>query len=482
MSNITTPLCENCGAALLVKASLCSFCAQTIQTPFSALPTQQRPFAPGVVIAGRYRIEAKIGEGGFGVVYKAIDTAEQNRLVALKQITLSALNAQEQIEATASYNREVTLAASLRHKHLATLYDHFTDAENWYLVLEYIDGQTLEETLAQEPDGCLLIGEVIAIGQALCDVLGYLHLQDPPIIFRDVKPANVMRAKDGQIYLIDFGIARHYQIGQNKDTGPLGSPGYAAPEQYGRAQTDRRTDIYGLGATLQTLLTGKDPLEIRAQGLPPDCEIPAELHTLILRMLDQDPVQRPSFMLSVSTVLKKLQKRYPRMVPRKSPVPFAWLAPLWVLFIQIVGMFLFRLPLEAYLILSLLVVVISGGVQVYRQYQRRSQRTRKRSTIQKPTWKGMQNTLKEILTVSAGWISYPFIYSIFNPLRSLFDHFQLSLFLAMLVYLIAGIGGLFTIDKYRQSFQKAATTSAPPQDQPQAQPLLMYQSIPRRKP
>lgn len=181
MSNITARLCENCGTTLPMDASLCSFCAQTIQIPFSALPAQQRPFAPGVVIAGRYCIEAKFGEGGFAVVYKAIDTAKQNRLVALKQITLSALNAQEQIEATDSYNREVTLAANLRHKHLATLYDHFTDAENWYLVLEYIDGQTLEETLAQEPDGCLPIGEVIAIGQALCDVLGYLHLQDPPI-------------------------------------------------------------------------------------------------------------------------------------------------------------------------------------------------------------------------------------------------------------------------------------------------------------
>jgi hypothetical protein len=94
----------------------------------------------------------------------------------------------------------------------------------------------------------------------------------------------------------------------------------------------------------------------------------------------------------------------------------------------------------------------------------------------------MQNTLKEILTVAAGWISYPFIYSIFNPLRSLFDHFHLGLFFAMLVYLIMGMGGLFTIGKYRQSFQKAATTPAPPQDQPQAKPLLIYQRLPNHRP
>lgn len=90
----------------------------------------------------------------------------------------------------------------------------------------------------------------------------------------------------GQVYLIDFGIARRYRTGQLRDTGPLGSPGYAAPEQYGRAQTTPQTDIYGLGATLQTLLTGREPLEIRTQGLPPHIHLPWELRALILQMMD----------------------------------------------------------------------------------------------------------------------------------------------------------------------------------------------------
>jgi serine/threonine protein kinase len=122
-----------------------------------------------------------------------------------------------------------------------------------------------------------------------------------------------------------LSLAQHL-IEQEKDTGPLGSPGYVAPEQYGRAQTDRRTDIYGLGATQQMLLTGKDSLEIHTHGLPSDCEIPVELHTLILRMLDPDPEQRPAFMLSVSTVLKKLQKSLKRPVQAK--FSDSWL-PMW---------------------------------------------------------------------------------------------------------------------------------------------------------
>jgi serine/threonine protein kinase len=251
----------------------------------------------------RYRILSRIGEGGYGTVYKARDQRQHGKLVAIKEINMSALSAQEKIEVTDTFNREIMLLSSLEHKSLPRIHDQFTDPEHWYIVMDYIEGETLEEVQARTPEGRLPTQQVIKIGTALCDVLSYLHNQDPAIIYRDVKPGNIMLTPWGQIYLIDFGIARRYQTGKLRDTGPLGSPGYAAPEQYGRAQTTPQTDIYGLGATLRTLLTGREPLEIHTQGLPPNIYIPWELQTLIMQMMDSDPDQRPESIADVKEAL-----------------------------------------------------------------------------------------------------------------------------------------------------------------------------------
>src|SRR5260370_28644391 len=150
------------------------------------------------------------------------------------------------IEATDSYNREVTLLSRLTHTNLPHIYDHFTDPEHWYLVMDFIEGETLEAHLTQV--GHLSVKETLNIAIQLTNVLGYLHSQEPPIIFRDVKPANIMRTPNGHLYLIDFGIARHFKPGQIADTIALGSPGYAAREQYSKvqSQTTPRSDIYSL--------------------------------------------------------------------------------------------------------------------------------------------------------------------------------------------------------------------------------------------
>lgn len=251
------------------------------------------PLKAGDLLAGHYKLLTQIGAGGFGTVYKARDQHKIGKLVAIKEINMAALNTQEKIEVTDSFNREITLLSNLTHKSLPRIYDQFTDPEHWYIVMEYIEGQTLEDLLARAPDNRLPTKQAVKIATALCDVLTYLHDQTPSIIFRDIKPGNIMLTPWGRIYLIDFGIARRYQPGKARDTGSLGSPGYAAPEQYGRTQTTTRTDIYGLGMTLQTLLTGKEPLEIRQQGLPPDVQIPWKLQTLINQMTDSDPLKRP---------------------------------------------------------------------------------------------------------------------------------------------------------------------------------------------
>ncbi len=207
----------------------------------------------------RYFIVSKVGEGGFGSVYKAVDQQGADRFVAIKEVRLLGLHPQAMMEASASFQREVGVLSQLDHPNLPRFYEHFQTPESWYLVMDFIPGETLEEYQSKAPDGRLLLSEVLDIGLQLCSILEYLHAQQPPIIFRDLKPGNIMRTPSGQLYLIDFGIARYFKPGQAKDTVALGSLGYAAPEQYGKAQTTPRADIYSLGAVLHQLLTTKDP-------------------------------------------------------------------------------------------------------------------------------------------------------------------------------------------------------------------------------
>ncbi|HEX6109209.1 MAG TPA: serine/threonine-protein kinase, partial [Ktedonobacteraceae bacterium] len=220
----------------------------------------QQPFFPvelllHTLFRNRYFILSQVGAGGFGSVYKASDTQSGDRLVAIKEVNLLGLHSQAMIEATTAFQREVSLLSQLDHPNLPRLYEYFQNPGHWYLVMDFIAGETLEEYQSKAPKRRLLLSEVLDIGIQLCIVLDYLHSQQPSIVFRDLKPANIMRTPTGQIYLIDFGIARHFKPGQAKDTVALGSLGYAAPEQYGKAQTTPRADIYSLGAVLHQLLT-----------------------------------------------------------------------------------------------------------------------------------------------------------------------------------------------------------------------------------
>jgi len=324
--------CPTCGFAIPAQATSCAACGAAIvvdaeaapppvQTPLSSpAPTPPLFAAPtpavcslpaGYVLAGRYRILQQIGQGGFATVYKAQDRGHKNRLVAIKQIHLESLSLQEMIDASDGYNREVTHLSSLRHKSLPRIYDYFTDDQHWYIAMEYLTGKTLEERLKSTRRGFLPVKRTLDIGLALCDVFHYLHTQHPPIIFRDIKPANIIITRGGRICLIDFGIARLYRPGR-KDTGPLGTLGYAAPEQYGRgAHTTPQTDIYGLGATLQTLLTGKEPLEITQDGIPPKLAraIPTDLQNYLARMLERDATRRPHNMLEVKQTLQEIKEQ-----------------------------------------------------------------------------------------------------------------------------------------------------------------------------
>src|SRR5215471_10081997 len=290
--------CNNCGAANHDQAEHCFACEAPLHS------ASKEP-----LLKERYRILVLVGQGGFGAVYKVEDIHDGNRILALKQINLSALTAHEVIEATAAFNREVTLLSDLAFPNLPRIYDHFTDSEHWYLVTDFIEGETLEQYLKKSRNGRLPLKEVLDIGIQLCCVLEYLHTRDPSIIFRDLKPANVMLTPAGHLYLIDFGIARHFKPGQPKDTIPLGSPGYAAPEQYGRAQTTPRADIYSLGALLHQVLTGINPEQnpFRFELAPLQAQsIPGRLQSLVRQMVEMDALNRPSRMAVVKQELEQI--------------------------------------------------------------------------------------------------------------------------------------------------------------------------------
>lgn len=290
--------CAYCGAANTAEdTTICFSCQQPLT--FSEEDTQ------AILLHERYRLLTQVGAGGFGGVYRALDMAEGARVVAIKQINLHGLSAQEVIEATDGFNREVHLLSNLRHPNLPSTHDTFTDPEHWYVVMDFIEGETLEAYLKRQAQPSLPLREVLALGLQLCTVLGYLHTREPQIIFRDLKPSNVMRTANGQIYLIDFGIARHFTPGKPKDTMPFGSPGYAAPEQYGRMQTTPQADIYSLGALLHQMLTGHDPAESPFRFTPLPGTL-ATLNTLIQRMVATEPDERPASVFKVKAILQRL--------------------------------------------------------------------------------------------------------------------------------------------------------------------------------
>ena len=267
----------------------------------------------------RYRVVAQVGKGGFGAVYKAEDIYFGNRHVAVKEMSQSNLNAQELAEATRAFKQETLLLSKLKHPNLPSIYDQFNDAGRWYLVMDFIEGETLETALERANGNRLPPSQALNIAFQVCSVLDYLHTRQPPIIFRDLKPANIMLTPTAHIYLIDFGIARHFKPGQTKDTAALGSSGYAAPEQYGKAQTTPRADLYGLGATLHQMLTGDDPSQspfhfapLRQRGLHADAAV-AQLEALIMQLVDMDVHKRPASALLVRQTLLEIASQFPPM-------------------------------------------------------------------------------------------------------------------------------------------------------------------------
>jgi len=231
---------------------------QRITQNFNSSQLPEKQLQQGSVVVNRYAVQEVIGVGGMGSVYRARDLHFPNavKLVAVKEMIIQTRDPLVRQTIVQNFEREANILATLDHPAIPRIFDYFSDKERSYLVLELIQGKDLEELLNQSQAN-YSEEQVIQWAIELCDVLSYLHNHKPePIIFRDMKPSNIMINQNNHVILIDFGIAKAFRGGQKGTM--IGTEGYSPPEQY-RGEASLQADIYALGATLHHVLTRKDP-------------------------------------------------------------------------------------------------------------------------------------------------------------------------------------------------------------------------------
>jgi tetratricopeptide (TPR) repeat protein len=232
----------------------------------------------------RYVVRRLISRGSFGAVYEVDDARFTGQRRALKELVPVAMNVQEFEESRRWFLREGEILGELNHPAIPRIWDSFEQQSRLYIVMQYIEGSTLEATLQTQPGKGLPAEQVLDWAAALCDVLEYLHGHQPPVVFRDLKPDNIMIESSGRLMLIDFGIATRFAPQRIGTT--IGTPGYAPPEQY-QGLSEPRSDLYALGATLHHLLTGRDPTEQPPFSFPPLDPGALRISPALARMIDR---------------------------------------------------------------------------------------------------------------------------------------------------------------------------------------------------
>src|ERR1700722_20338584 len=248
--------------------------------------------APNTIVGGRYRVSHALGGGGMKLVYLAEDLRLSTRRCALAEMVDSFTSPEMQQQAVAAFQREADMLAQLNNEHIPHIFDRFSEANRHYLVMEYIEGTTLEEEVKQH-GGKLGAAQIIDVAVQVLETLEYLHELEPPVIYRDLKPSNVMLTPSGQAKLIDFGIARHFAPLTNATM--IGTQGYAPPEQY-RGRVEIRSDLYALGATMHQALSGRDPANEPPFSFPPLRKLCPDLNpalaAVVYQVLAYDVVNR----------------------------------------------------------------------------------------------------------------------------------------------------------------------------------------------
>lgn len=307
------------------------------------------PLNVGQIIEGRYRIVKQLGEGGFGMVYKAWDMRLENHCAIKENIDTST-------EAERQFTREAKLLAGLKHPNLPRVSDYFfVPNQGQYLVMDMVEGQDLQEIL-EAGGGPLTEPEALNWILQVCDALEYLHSQNPPIIHRDIKPANIkitplLDSGKSKAILVDFGLAKNFDPGIKTTLGAQAvTPGYSPQEQYGRGVTDTRSDIYALGATLYTLLTGQEPPESIGRNLgealtPPRAlnpNISPHVERAVLKSMEMLPNQRfqsaRAFQLALEGEPDLSKPSSPSLSSGKTLSPIIDLArPRWIVWLSIIS-------------------------------------------------------------------------------------------------------------------------------------------------
>jgi outer membrane protein assembly factor BamB/tRNA A-37 threonylcarbamoyl transferase component Bud32 len=261
------------------------------------------------VLQNRFRIEGVLGVGGMGSVYQARDMQfpDAKRYVAVKEMLHHTNDAKLREIALRNFQREANILAGLSHPAIPTIHDYFSTKERAYLIMEFVNGSDLDSILGRH-EGFLPVGQVIEWTITLCDVLEYLHTSEPPIVFRDIKPSNIMVDVFGRLRLIDFGIAKNFTPDEKGTM--IGTEGYAAPESY-RGLATPSSDIFGVGATLHHVLTRHDPrleppftfAERPIRDTNP--EVSPELEAAIMKALAFSPEERYASAVEMKTVLER---------------------------------------------------------------------------------------------------------------------------------------------------------------------------------
>lgn len=212
------------------------------------------------ILIDRYILEEIIGEGSYSIVFRGWDQEDKKR-VAIKELKSAGMTPEEADEANRLFFNEINILKDLRHSSIPRVFDFFIFEGGHYMVMEWVDGENLEEKLRNK--GRITQAEALDYLKKLANVLCYLQGALKRVIYRDIKPSNIIVNENGNLKLIDFGISRYFSPEKKKDTHILGTPGYAPPEAYSGTQTDYSADIYSLGATFYHLTTGEDPVQFR---------------------------------------------------------------------------------------------------------------------------------------------------------------------------------------------------------------------------